>query len=324
LIDVNINHKMNIGNFVARHPDRIRKIAHVCVSGAAPRQQSVEQFHHMLMKPHAVSVTFRSNQTFLTPRGNTMSTGRPQRHKALLDHLSESGAGSIDELCRRFDVSEMTIRRDLSELEKEGLLVRTHGGAKLKETAFFEMSFTAKATQFVNEKKRIAERAAEMVYDGDRIIIDSGTTTGHFARCLKDRRLSVVTNALNVATDLIEGRQIDLHFCGGALRRGLVAAVGQAAAKFFDSVRCDRLFMGVDGIDAFGTMTVPDVEEALVKQSMMRAAREVIVLADHSKLGRNSLGVIETLPSITALITGKEADPSILAALREFTNVIAV
>lgn len=251
-----------------------------------------------------------------------MTIGRNDRHKALLDHLSETGTASIDELCRRFDVSEMTIRRDLSELEREGLLIRTHGGAKLMETAFFEISFAAKTTQFVKEKKRIAVRAAEMVRDGDRIIIDSGTTTGHFARCLKDRRITVVTNALNVATDLIDCRQIDLHFCGGALRRGPVAAVGQVAARFFESFRCDRVFLGVEGIDATGTLTVPDVEEALVKQSMMRAAREVVVLADHSKLGRNSLGVIETLSSAHTLVTSADAEPQLLADLQKLTNVI--
>lgn len=253
-----------------------------------------------------------------------MSGGRENRQKTLLAHLGEVGTGTIDELCKLFSVSEMTIRRDLSELEKEGLLIRTHGGAKLKETAFFEVSFAAKATQFVTEKKRIAQRAAELVRDGDRIIIDSGTTTGHFARLLSGRRMTVVTNALNVATDLIDSGQIELHFCGGALRRGPVAAVGQSAAKFFESVRCDRLFMGVEGIDETGTMTVPDVEEALVKMAMMKAAREVFVLADHSKLGRNSLGVIENLGSATALITGKEASPPALATLRGLTDVIVV
>ncbi len=253
-----------------------------------------------------------------------MSKGRTDRQKSLLEHLGEAGTGTIEELCRRFGVSEMTIRRDLSELEKEGHLTRTHGGAKLNETAFFEMTFAAKATQFIAEKKRIADRATAFVQDGDTILIDSGTTTGHFARLLKDRRLTVVTNALNVATDLIDGRQIDLHFCGGAIRRGPVAVVGQMAAKFFDTIRCDRLFMGVEGIDATGMMTLPDVEEALVKQAMMNAAREVYVLADHSKLGRNSFGVIGSLGSVTALITGREAISSILAPLRELTNVISV
>ncbi len=251
-----------------------------------------------------------------------MSNKRSERQKALLDHLSETGTGSIDELCRRFRVSEMTIRRDLSDLEREGLLVRTHGGAKLKESAFFEISFAAKAFQFVKEKKRIAERAAEMVQDGDCVIIDSGTTTGHLSKCLKDRRITVLTNALNVASDLIECRRITLHFCGGLLRLGPVAAVGSLAARFFESFRCDRLFLGLEGIDGAGTMTVPDLEEAMVKQSMMRAAREVVVLADHSKLGRNTLGVIGPLSAAAALVTGEKADPSLLKDLQQFTKVI--
>jgi DeoR family fructose operon transcriptional repressor len=253
-----------------------------------------------------------------------MGSKRDDRQKTLLEYLGETGVVSIDRLCKQFDVSEMTIRRDLSELEKGGLLIRTHGGARLKEKAFFEVSFTAKAIQFVAEKKRIAEWAAKLVQDGDRILIDSGTTTGHFARLLKDRRLTVVTNALNVAVDLIDGRQIDLHFCGGSLHRGPVAAVGNVAAKFFESIRCDRLFMGVEGIDDTGTMTVPDVNEALVKQAMIRTAREVFVLADHSKFQRNSLGVIGDLSSVTGLITGKEAHPSALARLKGLTKVITV
>jgi DeoR family fructose operon transcriptional repressor len=251
-----------------------------------------------------------------------MSNKRDERQKALLDHLGETGTGSIDKLCQRFQVSEMTIRRDLSELEREGLLIRTHGGAKLKESAFFEVSFAAKVFQFVKEKKQIAERAAEMVRDGDCIIIDSGTTTGHLAKCLKDRRITVLTNALNVASDLIECRRITLHFCGGLLRPGPVAAVGSLAARFFESFRCDRLFLGLEGVDAEGILTVPDLEEAMVKQSMMRTSREVIVLADHSKLGRNTLGVIGALSSTAALITGEKADPSILSALQQLTKVI--
>ena len=253
-----------------------------------------------------------------------MAMSRTERQRILLEHLSERGACSIAELCKQFDVSEMTIRRDLSELEKEGHLVRTHGGAKLMETSFFEVSFAAKNTHFIQEKKRIAQAAAQLVADGDSIIIDSGTTTGHFARELTERRITVVTNALNVATDLIDRRQIEVHFCGGPLRRVAVAAVGLTAARFFESYRCDRYFMGVDGIDNAGTLTVPDVQEAVVKQSMIRAAREVVVLADHSKLGRNSLGVICSLEQVTTLITSREADPEILAQLERFARVITV
>ncbi|MEF2072463.1 DeoR/GlpR family DNA-binding transcription regulator [Consotaella aegiceratis] len=253
-----------------------------------------------------------------------MTFARRERQRALLEHLSERGTGSIAALCKQFDVSEMTIRRDLSELEKEGHLVRTHGGAKLMESSFFEVSFADKNTHFIHEKKRIAQAAAQLVADGDSIIIDSGTTTGYFARELTERRVTVVTNALNVAADLIDSRQIDIHFSGGALRRVSVAAVGLTAARFFESYRCDRFFMGVEGIDEAGTLTVPDVQEALVKQNMMRAAREIVILADHSKLGRNSLGVIGSLEQVSTLITSREANQEIVTRLERYTRVITV
>lgn len=257
-------------------------------------------------------------------KGEKMTLARTERQRTLLIYLSERGTCSIAELCKQFDVSEMTIRRDLSELEKEGHLVRTHGGAKLMEASFFEVSFATKNMHLIHEKKQIAQAAAQMVKDGDSIIIDAGTTTGYFARELVDRRLTVVTNALNVATDLIDSRQIDLHFSGGSLRRGVVAAVGLTAARFFESYRCDRFFMGVDGIDQAGILTVPDVHEAQVKQSMMLAASEVVVLADHSKLGRNSLGVIGSLEKVSVLITSREADPEIVTQLARYTQVVTV
>lgn len=251
-----------------------------------------------------------------------MASGRNKRQTELLKHLGVSGTGSIDELCEKFEVSEMTIRRDLSELQDKGLLIRTHGGAKLTESSFFEISFSAKANQFVQEKMLIAECAAQLIEPNNRIVIDSGTTAGQMTRYIQDMQLSVITNALNVATDLIDCTGIDLHICGGSLRRGIVAAIGPLTVSSFESFRCDRLFMGVDGIDASGALTVPDMNEAMVKQAMMKMADEVIVLADHSKLGRNSLGVIGQLSSVDTLITGPDADPEVLAVLSEQTNVV--
>lgn len=251
-----------------------------------------------------------------------MTNGRNKRQTELLKHLGVSGTGSIDELCKKFEVSEMTIRRDLSELQEKGLLIRTHGGAKLTESTFFEISFSAKENQFVQEKMLIAECASSLIRPNDRIVIDSGTTAGQLTRYIKDIPLSVITNALNVATDLIDCKGIDLHICGGSLRRGIAAAIGPLTVSSFESFRCDRLFMGLDGIDISGTMTVPDMQEAEVKQAMIKMADEVIVLADQSKLGRNSLGVIGQLSSVDTLITGPDADPEIVAALSEQTKIL--
>lgn len=251
-----------------------------------------------------------------------MSEKRDQRQKDLLKHLGVTGMGSIDELCTLFNVSEMTIRRDLSELQEKGLLIRTHGGAKLTESTFFEISFSAKSNQFVQEKMAIAERAAAMINPNERIVVDSGTTAGHLTRHIKDVPLTVITNALNVATDLVDCASIDLHLCGGAIRRGIVAAIGPLTVNCFEAYRCDRLFMGIDGLDASGALTVPDMQEAMVKQAMMKMADQVIVLADHSKLGRNSLGVIGNLSSVDTLITGPNVPADMLSTFQNQTNVI--
>ena len=251
-------------------------------------------------------------------------SARDQRQQELLQHLAGSGTGSIEELCKLFDVSEMTIRRDLSELQEKGLLIRTHGGAKLTESKFFEISFSAKSSQFVQEKMMIAERAATFIEPGQRVVIDSGTTAGHLTRYVKDQRLTVITNALNVVTDLVDSANIDLHICGGAFRRGIAASIGPMTVNSFEAYRCDLLFMGVEGIDASGTLTVPDMQEAMVKQAMIRSADKVIVLADHSKIGRNSLGVIGRLSSVDTLITGPDTPAELIAKFKAQTNVLVV
>lgn len=251
-------------------------------------------------------------------------SARDQRQQELLQHLGGTGTGSIEELCKLFDVSEMTIRRDLSELQEKGLLIRTHGGAKLTESKFFEISFSAKSNQFVQEKMKIAEQAARFIEPGQRIVVDSGTTAGHITRYIKEQRLTVITNALNVVTDLVDSPSIDLHICGGSFRRGIAASIGPMTVSCFEAYRCDLLFLGVDGIDSSGTLTVPDMQEAMVKQAMMEIAEKVIVLADHSKIGRNSLGVIGQLSSVDTLITGSDAPSELIASFKEQTNVVVV
>lgn len=247
-----------------------------------------------------------------------------ERQDALLALLGQKGFASVEELCQLLDVSDMTIRRDFADLEKRGLLLRTYGGATLSESAFFEVSFNAKVTQFVEEKRRIGKAAADMVRDRETILIDSGSTTAQMAKHLKNKRLTVVTNALNIASDFLDSKDIEILMCGGMLRKGPMCFVGPQAEEFFENVRCSKVFLGVEGIDSEGVMTVPDLVEAHTKRVLINSAREVIVLADHSKLGRNTLGSISSLTKADSLITGTEADPEILKVLGEFTNVITV
>ncbi len=245
-----------------------------------------------------------------------------ERQKIIIDFLAEHGFANVAELCRMFSVSEMTIRRDLSELEKQGLLQRTHGGAAVAESAFFQFSFQAKLSQFVQEKERIGKIAAEMVRDGDVVLFDSGSTTTQVAKHLRDKRITVVTNALNIVSELFDCPQIEIHIAGGLLKKFAGNLIGPQAITFFNEVRGDKLFLGVEGVDVNGGATVPDVIEAHTKRTMINSASQTIIVADHSKLGRNTLSTIIPLAEADYLVTGKEAEEELVAQLRNHIEVI--
>src|SRR5215203_6674367 len=138
-----------------------------------------------------------------------------ERQASILEYLTDKGFASVTTLAQEFRVSDMTIRRDLSELELQRLLQRTYGGATVNDQAFYEVSLQTKTTQFVEEKRRIGKAAAELVQDGDIVILDAGSTTMLVAKYLKSKRITVITNALNIAADLSDCPQIDLYIVGG-------------------------------------------------------------------------------------------------------------
>jgi DeoR/GlpR family transcriptional regulator of sugar metabolism len=245
-----------------------------------------------------------------------------KRRKVIINFLAEHGFVSVAELCQLISVSEMTIRRDLADMEKQGLVQRTRGGATITESAFFQISFKAKLTQFVEEKGRIGQAAAAMVRDGDVVILDSGSTTLQVAKHLKDKRITVVTNALSIASELLDCPQIEIHVAGGLLKKLPVNLIGPQTTNFFRKVRADKLFLGVEGVDVNGGLTVPDVLEAPVKQAMIGSAKQIIVVADHSKLGRNNLSTILPLAKADFLITGREAAAETVERLGEHIKVI--
>jgi DeoR family fructose operon transcriptional repressor len=247
-----------------------------------------------------------------------------ERQSAILQYLTETGVASVAALAQEFHVSEMTIRRDLAELEGQRALQRTYGGATVYDPAIFEVSLQAKTTQFVEEKRRIAKAAAELVNDGDIVILDAGSTTMLVAKYLKTKHLTVITNALNIAADLSDCPNIELYIAGGHLRQGVLAIVGPETAAFFENIRADKLFMGVDGIDVQGGAMVPDLTEAHTKRAMAKSAKDLIVVADHSKIGRSTLSTIVPLSKVTLVLTGHEVEARILDELREYVPVTAV
>jgi DeoR/GlpR family transcriptional regulator of sugar metabolism len=247
-----------------------------------------------------------------------------QRQNRIKNFLVETGFVSIAELGKEFDVSEMTIRRDLDELERQGLIQRTYGGAVSTEPAFFEMSFQAKASQCEEQKRRIGMAAASLVKAGQTIIIDSGTTTDQIIRHIKDTQITVITNALNIVSEAMKNPDIEVMLAGGQLRKGLNYTLGPQTSDFIRTIRADIFFLAVEGADVRGGFTVPDLYNADNKRTMVNAAQRVIVVADHSKLGRVSTNSIIPLDQASLLITDTEADPGIVEELCEHIEVMLV
>ncbi|MGI6250644.1 MAG: DeoR/GlpR family DNA-binding transcription regulator [Anaerolineaceae bacterium] len=245
-----------------------------------------------------------------------------ERQRMILSYLAKNGNVSVVDLCNMYNVSEMTIRRDLTSLQSQGLLKRTYGGAIPTEPAFFEISQRAKLSMFIEEKKQIGIYCANLVRDGDVVFLDSGTTTLQIAKALKGRSITVLTNDLNIASELLDCHAITLFIVGGELNRENNNLLGSKAISFFDDIRGDVLFLAVEGVDENAGFTVPDLDEVPIKRRMMGTVDKVYVVSDHSKLGRNSMGIIAPIGGVTALITDAGASGDLLEPLQEKVQIL--
>ena len=232
--------------------------------------------------------------------------------------LAERGEVAITELAERFEVSEMTIRRDLEALEEAGAAKRVRGGAIATVSRGYEPPYAARATTEIEAKRAIARAAAERIEDGETVILDVGSTTLELARLLKGRRgITVVTPSLPVALELANEPNIRVVVTGGILRAGEHSLVGAFAERPFDELNCDVCFLGVGGVHAERGLTEYNLEDARVKQAALRAARRTVVLADKSKFDRVRLATIAPLESIDTLITNATPDGPVAAAATE-------
>ena len=249
-----------------------------------------------------------------------------ERRQHILMLLDQKGAITVAELCERFGVSEMTVRRDLAALERRGLLRRVHGGAVSARGRSYEPPFLVRSGQRVAEKQRIAEAAVRLIHDGDSIALDVGTTTLEIAKRLEGvRNLTIVTPSLHIANVLANVPQNRLILTGGILRPGELSLVGHLAERVFQDLYVDKLFLGIGGLDLEAGLTEYNLEDAQVKRAMLRSAKECIVVTDSSKLGRVAFAAVAPIAAMDTLITDTEADPALVARLEEMgVRVIVV
>lgn len=239
-----------------------------------------------------------------------------ERLGVILEELSVHGSVAVADLCGRLGVSAATVRRDLEYLEEQRLLTRTHGGA-VAQMVSYELPLRYKSARRQEQKRRIGQEAASRVYDGAVIGLTGGTTTTEVAREIVDRRLTVVTNALNIASELAIRPNIKLVVTGGIARPESYELVGPLAEETLADLHLDLAFIGADGITAAHGLTTHHDIEAHTDRALMERAPHVVVVADGSKLGRIAFARICPISAVHELVTDGEADPAELRALRE-------
>ena len=249
-----------------------------------------------------------------------------ERRTKILALLEANGLVKVNELSNLFNVSDVTIRNDLAQIENKGFLIRTRGGAIKSQRTGIDFKLTEKAKQHSLEKQAIGKKASELIKDGDTVIIDSGTTTLELAKNLNGfENLIVITNALNIASQLVNSEKIKVIMLGGMIRQNSLSLIGPIAENNVKNYFCDKLFMGVDGIDSHYGITTPNTEEAHLNKLMIEISKEVIVLADSSKFLRRSFAFISPITKINTIITDKNIPPEELNNLQnQAVKVITV
>lgn len=247
-----------------------------------------------------------------------------KRAKEILRLLLHHGKTSVDELTVILNMSPASVRRDLVRLEERGLVHRTHGGAMLAGQAVYEpfrfdAAFGVREERFAKEKQRIGQAAAEMVGENETVGITAGTTTTKVAQFLRHRKnLHIITNAVNIAMELSSSAGLDTTLTGGRMRwQGAFSLIGPAAIESLSIVVMDRVFVGVCGVDPERGATTIEADEAAVFRAMTRQAKQVVVVADSSKVGMISPIIICPAAAIDILITDDSIPDDAVAAFEK-------
>lgn len=241
-----------------------------------------------------------------------------ERQNRIMEIMRQQNAVSVATLSSLMKVSEVTIRKDLTMLEEQHMLYRVHGSAILVNRYINDRSVAEKEKLYADEKHAIGVYAARLIGPDDTIMVASGTTTLAMAREIgQNDRLTVITSAFSVASELSTRRSVDVIQLGGMVRRSSLSVLGPFAEQMLGSLSCSKLFMGVDGVDLdYGVTTTNHIEASLHKQ-MIASVQKVIVLADSSKFGRRGFSKICDMSAVDQIITDDKAPASVIERLQE-------
>ena len=242
-----------------------------------------------------------------------------ERRQFIINIINKTGSIKAIDIAKMLGVSELTIRRDLDKLAKNELLKRTHGGAVNILSVGHEMKFDVQKEKYIEEKKRIALAASSLIEEGDVILIEAGTTGYQTALNIANRvKLTIITNSCDLAVLL--GRtnpDYKIIVSGGILNNDTRALVGPIADCAFKTTFVDKAFIGISGIDLEKGITAADPIEAQTKKNIIACAKQVIALADHSKIGHVAMNYVAPVQVINTFITDAEADEQFIGKLKE-------
>lgn len=240
------------------------------------------------------------------------------RHQHILIHLDKHKYASVQDLSDLMQVSLVTIRKDLTYLEKEGYLYRTHGGASKKSRYAFEENVKEKEMVNVTQKQQIAKKALEYIQDNDFIILASGTTIHYFARILEEsKKITVLTSSLRVSMELSQLTNVNVIQIGGELRKSSISVVGSVAEDMLKEFSCTKLFLGIDGIDINFGISTSNAAEAHLNRAMIEQADTVYVLGDSTKVDKRGFGRICGLDRVNTFITDSKIEQEDIERLEE-------
>lgn len=243
---------------------------------------------------------------------------KSERKQLILDEINEKKFIQLEEMVQLLDSSESTVRRDFDELESEGHLRRVHGGAEVVTKLQAEESIQEKSIKNVQAKLEIAKKALSLIEDGDVIFIDAGTTTELLVDLLYQNDLTVVTDSIHHAAKLVD-KNFKTIIIGGYVKNSTDASIGKVAVDQINQLNFDKAFIGMNGVDE-NYLTTPDIEEAVIKKSIIENAQKAFVLLDASKLGQVSFAKVERVEKV--IIITEQAEGALMKKLKEKTEVI--
>lgn len=245
-----------------------------------------------------------------------------ERQSRIVEMVMAQGAVTIADICEAFGVSDMTARRDLNELDRRGLLRRVHGGAVANFGRSYEPPFTTRATKQQEAKISIGRRAAELIYDGDSVALDVGTTTLEIVPGLVGKKnLTIVTSCLQIANRVVDllSLEIDarLILTGGIVRPRELSLIGALAEHTYRELHVDKAFIGIGGISLEDGLTEYNFEDAQIKKMLIQSAKEKIVVADGSKFGVTTFASVAPLEAVDIVVTDASAPKDMVEEIRK-------